>query len=67
MEQRISDYIMLKINEGGGPFGKGNLIAYNILINVSYEMLINNKSEEEIKEMIDSLVIDPVKKHKQNG
>lgn len=60
MEQRISDYISQKLNQDGSLFKKGNLIAYNILIHISYEMLLNNSSEDEIKSRIDLLLTDPV-------
>jgi hypothetical protein len=53
MEQRISDYIKQQIGEGG------NLIAYNILINVAYKMLRNNSTEIAIRNEIDILLSNP--------
>lgn len=60
----ISDYILLKINPDGMVQGKGNLMAYNILIHITYEMLIQSKSIEDIKLRIDVLTSDPVVMYK---
>lgn len=60
MEQRISDYIMSKINQGDNfREGKGNLLAYHILINVTIDMILKLNTEDEIKLQIDRLVSDP--------
>lgn len=45
----VNDYIRLKI-------AKGNLEAYNILTNLSYEMLLRGESKEYIFERIDNLL-----------
>jgi hypothetical protein len=64
MEQRISDYILFKLNPDSNMFLKVTISSYNILINIAMEMILDNKTEEQIKLRIDKLVTDPVKNFK---
>lgn len=54
MEQRISNYIVSKLDQEGG-----NMKAYNILINIALDLILISKTEEQIKQRIDFLLSNP--------
>lgn len=58
MEERLIAYIRNSL-----PL-KGDLTAFNILVHIVYELILENKTEDEIKVRIDSLLTDPIKRKK---
>jgi hypothetical protein len=63
MQERIHEHILAKIGEGDNfREGKGNLLAYNILVNVAIDRMLQLDTEEEIKAEIDRIVSDPTQR-----
>lgn len=52
MEERIVKYIKNNVEDG-------NLTAFNILVNIALEMILQDKSEEQIISRINILLLEP--------